>query len=112
MYNVASKQQQSQPKSNQSSTSRATRRRLRFLFLAMLCFLGWAGMKLWDQYGTVQTKAAKVQELESKLESLKYDNEQLKLQLIRLDDPEYIEQLLRKELHMTKQGETLFIETK
>lgn len=99
-------------KAKQSNTPKGTRRRLRLLFFVMLCFMGWAGLTLWDQFGTFNTKAAKLAELEAKLAVVKEQNEQYKLQLIRLEDPEYIEQLLRKELHMTKEGETLFIETK
>jgi len=89
----------------------ATRRRLRVLFLFLLCFMAWAGLTLWDQVGAVRGNVQKLSELEQKLETTKEKNEALKLQLIRLQDPEYIEQLLQSELHMTKEGEILFIET-
>jgi len=94
-----------------SQRTSATRRRLRVLFFFLFCFMLWAGLTLWDQVGAVRDNNIELSKLEEKLDAEKAKNEALKHQLIRLQDPEYIEQLLQSELHMTKEGEILFIET-
>lgn len=99
------------PRLNQPKKINATRRRLRLLTFVMFCFVSWAGLTLVDQHGTFKEKSDRLAELETKLAATKQANEQYKMQIIRLNDPEYIEQLLKKELHMSKEGETLFIET-
>lgn len=99
------------PRREQPKKLSASRRRLRFLTFVMFCFVSWAGLTFVDQYGAFKEKTDRLAELESKLEETKRVNEQYQLQIIRLHDPEYIEQLLKKELHMTKEGETLIIET-
>jgi len=93
------------------SANRGRRTRLRLLFIALFAFMSWAGMTLWDQLGQVQAKKAELERAMARLEEAKEANERYKLEIIRLHDAEYIEQLLRRELHMTREGETLFIET-
>jgi cell division protein DivIC len=101
------------PQQNRPSpTMRGRRNRLRLLYIFLFAFMTWAGMTLWDQLGQVQAKKAELERALARLQETQEQNEQYKLEIIRLHDPEYIEQLLRRELHMTKEGETLFIETK
>lgn len=94
-----------------TSHKRGMRRRLKFFFLMMVGISVWAGMTWFDQHSEVLAKLDKLQQLEAKLEETKLANEKHKLEIERMNDPEYLEQLLRKELRMTKDGEKLFIKT-
>lgn len=94
---------------NSESNHKGTRRRLRLLMIAVLCFMGWAGVTFWDQAGKVNAKFAQLSLLESKLEETKKLNKEYKLEIKRLNDDEYIEQWVRKYYQMTRPGETLYI---
>lgn len=50
--------------------------------------------------------------LEEQLAELKAENEAYRKEIERLHDPEYIEQRLRKDYMMSRDGETLFIRTR
>ena len=91
---------------------KGTRRRLRLLMVAVICFMGWAGGTLWDQLNKMDVKMSELTILEQKLSEAEQLNAQYKHEITRLNDPEYIEQRLRKDFHMTKEGETLFIPTR
>lgn len=91
--------------------SRGVRRRLRLLMVLFLCFMGWAGVTLWDQMVKVDAKDAELERLEQRLADTVQDNEAYQHEITRLNDPEYLEQLIRKDLNMTKDGETLYIQT-
>jgi cell division protein DivIC len=90
---------------------KGTRRRLRLLMVVVLCFMGWAAFTLWDQLDQVNAKTSELKMLESKLVETQAENEAYHKEIERLNDPEYIEQRIRKDLNMTKDGETLFIQT-
>lgn len=76
--------------------------------LILACFLSWAGVTLWNQMGRLGDRNDKVQALQQKLTETQQLNEDTKREITRLNDPEYLEQKIRKELHYVKQGETLF----
>lgn len=84
------------------------KRRLRFLMVLLLCFMGWAGVTIWDQFGKLHAKNAEVSELARQLADAKKMNEDTKREITRLHDNEYIEQKIRKELNLSKPGETTF----
>lgn len=88
---------------------KGARRRLRILLLIVICFLVWAGVTLMDQMHVLDQKTMRLQNLEQERAKALSINEQYELEINRLNDPEYIEQRLRKDLHMTKEGEILFI---
>jgi len=91
---------------------KGTRRRLRLLMVVVLCFMGWAAFTLWTQSEKVDAKNTKLENLEIKLTETKSENEKYQHEMIRLNDPEYLEQLIRRDLNMTKPDETLFIQSK
>lgn len=62
-----------------------------------------------DQMHVLDQKTMRLQNLEQERAKALSINEQYELEINRLNDPEYIEQRLRKDLHMTKEGEILFI---
>lgn len=89
-------------------TNRGARRRIRLLAFAMLGFMTWAALILWNQQGRINVKAAQVVQLEQKRQDTAEVKEQYQLEIERLQDPEYILQKIRKEYHYSKPGETLF----
>ncbi len=84
-------------------------RRLRLLMLFLIFFLVWAGVTIMDQLHVIEQQSSRLHELEQERAEAMQHNEAYKQELNRLNDPEYIEQRLRKDLHMTKEGEILFI---
>lgn len=91
---------------------KGTRRRLRFLMVVVVCFMSWAGLTLWGQTDQVNSKQSELELMEAKLAEVVKQNEAYKFELHRLNDPEYLEQLIRKDLNMTKPDETMFIPIK
>lgn len=97
-------------KSEQPHIDKGARRRKRLLGLIVLCFMVWAGTTIVQQEEFFSAKLAQVSALEQKLEAVKAENERLKLEYTRLNDPEYIEQKAKKDQQMIRDGETLFTE--
>jgi len=91
-------------------TARTPRRKFRWLGVIVLCFLGWAGVTYWDQQGKLLEKQGEVASLNKQLGELKSESAKSKQEVERLNDREYIEQMIRKELNYTKDGETRFFE--
>ena len=87
-------------------------RRLKLLTIILICFVGWAGVTFWNQSGQLEAKLSQLADLEEKLAEVKKVNEGYQQEISRLNDPEYIEQRLRKDLHYTKDEEILFIQTR
>ncbi|SDE53964.1 cell division protein DivIC [Paenibacillus sp. UNCCL117] len=83
-------------------------RRRRLVMLVLTCFLSWAGVTLWNQVDKINDRKEKVSSLERKLAEAQQVQDKAKREIARLDDPEYIEQIIRKELQYVKPGETLF----
>lgn len=88
------------------------RRRLRFVFILFLCFAGWAVATVWDRQVTLDGKRAEWGDIQNELEQAELVQAEYEHEIARLNDPEYIEQLLRKEHLLTREGETLFIKTR
>jgi len=97
----------SSTQSNKKSVKQA-RRRFRWMMVFVLCFLGWAGVTYWDQQGKLEAKRNEVQDLNKQLTELKAQNEKALKEVERLGNREYIEQIIRKELNYTKEGETRY----
>ncbi|MEF3306558.1 FtsB family cell division protein [Paenibacillus sp. GYB003] len=93
---------------NPERSNKGARRRVRLLAFAMVGFLTWAALILWNQQGRLGVKAAQVEELMQKQAETVKLNEGYKKEIDRLNDPEYILQKIRKEYHYSRPGETLF----
>lgn len=91
-----------------SVTGKGKKRRVRLFMLILLCFLVWAGFRIYDQYTLAQAKAEQLAETEQKLMKIRQLNEEYKLEIQRLQDPEYIEQKIYKDLQMKLDGDTLY----
>lgn len=87
-------------------SSKGSKRRLRFLIVPLLCFLCWAGVTVWDQFGKLHAKGKEVEELRQQLADAQKLNEDTKREMARLHDDEYLEQIIRRDFHYTRTGET------
>lgn len=116
-YNQAyvHRQDRSAPWTEQKKVTQRTngsKRRLRAVFFVLFCFIAWAGFTLWEQTAALDGKMAKLADMEESLLQVQEEYEANLLEIDRLNDPEYIEQRLRKDHYMTKEGETLFIKSR
>lgn len=75
----------------------------------LMGFMGWTAITFWNQQGGLSDKYTRLSSIQAQLEETKKINEQLKMEITRLNDDEYIEQRVRKDYRMTRPGETLFI---
>jgi len=91
-----------------SAPSRGKKRRVRLFMLILLGFLVWAGYTIHDQHTLAQAKFDQLAETERKLAEVRRLNEDYKLEIERLQDPEYIEQRIYKDLQMKQDGDTLY----
>lgn len=92
------------------SRDKASRRRMRLLAMVVLCFVTWAMVTAVKQAGFAQEKMLQLAVLENKLADTRAINEKLRLEITRLNEPEYIEQKAKKDYQMVRPGETLFTE--
>jgi cell division protein DivIC len=81
------------------------RRRLKFLLFIMVLFLSWALYILIIQYGQISDRSGQLQEANTKLTDAQKNSETLQQQITRLNDPEYIGQIARKEQGLGLPGE-------
>lgn len=94
-----------------SNTTAATRlatgvrRRLKLLLIVMVMFLSWAAYTYANQYSQLSDRRSQLQEANERLAEIKAKNEALQLEINRLNDPEYIGQIARKEQGMGLPGE-------
>lgn len=92
---------------NRKSSPRASRKRIRIAAAAVVALVAWAGVTVWDQMGKFQERTEKIEALKAKLEATQQINDAYKREIVRLNDPEYRQEKVR-ELHYSKQGETVF----
>jgi cell division protein DivIC len=67
--------------------------------------MSWALYVLIAQYGQISDRTGQLQEADKKLSDTQATNDELKLQIARLNDPEYINQIARKEHGLGLPGE-------
>ncbi|MFS1510837.1 FtsB family cell division protein [Chengkuizengella sp. SCS-71B] len=88
------------------------RRRFKLLMVILISFMSWATMTIWNQVQVLDEKNEQRILLDEELTETQKLNDQYHNEITRLQDPEYIEQRVRKDLQMTQEGETLLILTK
>jgi len=96
---------------NSGTTKRkksAARKRIRLVSIFVLALSAWAGVTAWGQSEKFNEKMAIVNQLQAELQQVERLNEQLKQEVDRLNDPEYREELARKDFYLAKPGETVF----
>lgn len=86
----------------------ARNNRLIVFFVAAFIILAFLGNMLHNQNERLEQKQALLKQRESELEEVQELQNQLKLQIAKLDDEEYIAKLARKELFLSEEGEIIF----
>ncbi|WP_172199236.1 FtsB family cell division protein [Saccharibacillus qingshengii] len=88
-----------------SNRQQSGKKRLRLWAVLMLVLLGWASYTLIDQSSVIADKASQLEERQTaRLENATALNE-IKTEIKRLQDPEYVAQIARKEYNMYKPEE-------
>lgn len=81
------------------------RRRLKLLLIVVVLFMGWASYTLFMQYHQASERTGQLREVKGKLSEIQLKNASLQQEIDRLNDPEYIGQIARKEQGMGLPGE-------
>ncbi|MEW9702464.1 septum formation initiator family protein [Paenibacillus sp. SI8] len=87
-------------------SGKGSKRRLRFLMILVLCFMSWAAVNIYGQFAKLHEKSSVVTDLEQKLADAGKVNDQMKKEISRLHNDEYLDQIIRRDFHYTKNGET------
>ncbi|QHT58706.1 septum formation initiator family protein [Paenibacillus lycopersici] len=90
---------------NASSARTGTKRRLKIWLMFVLLFMGWALYTFITQLEHQGKAEQKLAAAQSKLNEAAQKTEDLKLEVKRLNDPEYISLKATQELGMVKKGE-------
>ncbi|WP_410772343.1 FtsB family cell division protein [Fontibacillus sp. BL9] len=88
-----------------AAKSVGARRRLRLWMSFMVLFVGWAGYTYIAQSGEIGAKSHQLAERQASKEQTEQTLNQLKYELNRLKDPEYIGQIAMKKYGLYKPGE-------
>ncbi|WP_110930513.1 FtsB family cell division protein [Paenibacillus bouchesdurhonensis] len=92
-------------KSQASKQMAGARRRIRLWLGFMIVFLGWAGYTFISQSSEMNVKAQQLEERQASMTAATQSLEQLKYEINRLQDPEYIGQIAMKKYGLYKPGE-------
>ncbi|GGA50937.1 FtsB family cell division protein [Paenibacillus physcomitrellae] len=82
------------------------KRRLRLWLCFVILFVGWAGYVFYSQTSELHEKSKQLAQVRTKEQATQESLNQLKYEINRLNDPEYIGQLARKKYGLYKPGET------
>lgn len=82
------------------------KRRLRLWLAAVLLVGVWAGFMFYSQASDIKGREAELAQIRGKQKAVEESLNQVKYEVSRLNDPEYIGQLARKKYGLYKPGET------
>ncbi|MEH7383957.1 septum formation initiator family protein [Bacillus sp. JJ1521] len=83
------------------------RRLIAFFVLVAIISYGLISMVV-SQHKTMNEKAAKKEELQEQLTSLKDEQVVLEEEVVKLNSDEYIEKIIRRDYFLSKEGEIIF----
>lgn len=83
-------------------------RRLSAFAVIVVVVMGWLTITLFNQSQALAAKEEKKQESLQTLEEVRYEQEMLNSQILKLNDDEYIAKLARKEYFLSEKGEIIF----
>ncbi|MDQ1910936.1 septum formation initiator family protein [Paenibacillus sp. GD4] len=92
--------------------SKGSGRRKRILLIGLACFFSWAGITLWNQHGKIGERSMKVSALDQKLSEVQKVNSDLNRDIQRLNDREYLEQIIQRDMNYVKENQILFHQVK
>lgn len=99
-----------QPKQRPPQKKRLNRR-IGLWMVVCAAFFAWAGVQLYEQEGEIANKRLELAETKQQLKKVREEQQELKAMVKKLQDPDYIAEVARKEYYMTKPGEVLYVET-
>ncbi len=85
------------------------RRRKKLLAIIIIPFCVWAGFTWYDQQLALLTKKEELTKVQQQYDQVKLENEELNYQVNKLNDKEYIAEIARRDYHLAKPGEVIFI---
>ncbi|WEK54288.1 MAG: septum formation initiator family protein [Candidatus Cohnella colombiensis] len=85
--------------------STGVRRRLKLLIFLMILFMSWAVYVLFTQYGQINDRTTQLREADKQLSDAVIRSEQLKQEIVKLNDQEYVSELARKDQGLGYPGE-------
>ncbi|WP_178020530.1 septum formation initiator family protein [uncultured Paenibacillus sp.] len=105
MREVSTNPNPSNKSQSSGNGSAFAKRRLRLWMGFMILFLGWAGYTFISQAGDIGGKSQQLAERQAAKAASEQDLNQLKYEINRLNDPEYIGQIAMKKYGLYKPGE-------
>ncbi|GIP50785.1 Cell division protein FtsL [compost metagenome] len=105
MREVSTNPKTSNPSQSSGNGSAFAKRRLRLWMGFMVLFLGWAGYTFISQAGDIGGKSQQLAERQAAKTTSEQNLNQLKYEINRLNDPEYIGQIAMKKYGLYKPGE-------
>lgn len=97
-----------QSPSREPKRGKASVRRMRLAFLLVIALMVSIGYSAWGQLAKLKDNDAQLEGLRGQLNAKKKTNADMELELKRMNDPEYREEIIRSELNQAKDGETVF----
>lgn len=85
------------------------KRRKKLLAAIMIPFCVWAGFTWYDQQSALLSKKEELTKVQQQYDQVKLENEELNYQVKKLNDKEYIAEIARRDYHLAKPGEVIFI---
>ncbi|WP_232699030.1 FtsB family cell division protein [Brevibacillus daliensis] len=85
------------------------KRRLRFIMFFVCCFLIWTGYTAYLQNSVLEATEKDLKTLKQEALEVNQQKEELENIMKRLEDPEYIAEVARKNNFMSKPGEIIFL---
>lgn len=89
--------------------SNPSRKRIRSILFLMFGFVIWASFTIYNQRIDINDKMSKLEELEIIEQQATQTKEDLKKDVLLLQDSDYIAELARKYYFLSKPGEYIFI---
>lgn len=85
------------------------RRRMRLLLGILFAFLLWAGYTFYQQGKAITQAEKRLAEYQQQIKQMNQEKSDLEKKVKQLQDKNYVAELARKTLLLTKKGEVLFV---
>lgn len=93
----------------QDTGRKGQKRRKKLLAVIIIPFCVWAGFTWYDQQSALLSKKEELTKVQQQYDQVKLENEELNYQVKKLNDKEYIAEIARRDYHLAKPGEVIFI---
>ncbi|GAB6928031.1 hypothetical protein JCM10914A_20140 [Paenibacillus sp. JCM 10914] len=94
----------------QQTKNKGARRRVKIFLAIMALFLVWAGSTLWSQNDRIRNQNEALEQKQGEYKTVELSLNQIRHEVERLQDPEYIGQVARKKFRLYLPNETPIIQ--